>query len=246
MSDDFERQGPSPETPGTDGDESLAGLSGSTEASGPAIPRYRILGPIGIGGMGVVYRAEDIRLRRMVALKFLPPALTPNPRAKARFLNEARAASALDHPNLCTIHEIDETDDGELFLVMAYYDGETLEAKLRRGPLPVARAIEIARHVALGVGRAHEHGIAHRDIKPANIMITARGEVKVLDFGLAKLAGQRPLTDPGVPAVLSNTWRRNRSREAPSITAPTSGRSASCCTRWSRDDGRSAARTSGR
>jgi non-specific serine/threonine protein kinase len=164
------------------------------------ISHYQILGEIGAGGMGVVCKAEDVRLGRTVAIKFIPAARTRDEGAKQRFIQEARAASALDHPNLCTIHEIDESADGELFLVMAYYDGETLEAKLRHGPLPPVRAIDIARQVALGLGRAHEHGIAHRDVKPANIMITARGEVKVLDFGLAKLAGQRPLTEPGVPA----------------------------------------------
>jgi serine/threonine protein kinase/tetratricopeptide (TPR) repeat protein len=168
--------------------------------SARTISHYQILGEIGSGGMGIVCKAEDVRLGRTVAIKFIPSARTRDEAAKQRFIQEARAASALDHPNLCTIHEIDETDDGELFLVMAYYDGETLEAKLRHGPLPPARAIDIARQVALGLGRAHEHGIAHRDVKPANIMITARGEVKVLDFGLAKLAGQRPLTEPGVPA----------------------------------------------
>jgi len=164
------------------------------------VSHYQILGELGSGGMGIVCKAEDVRLGRTVAIKFIPAARTRDERAKQRFIQEARAASALDHPNLCTIHEIDETHDGELFLVMAYYDGETLEEKLRHGPLPPARAIDVARQVALGLGRAHEHGIAHRDVKPANIMITARGEVKVLDFGLAKLAGQRPLTEPGVPA----------------------------------------------
>src|SRR5262249_45277508 len=141
----------------------------SSEADGRAVPRYRILGPIGIGGMGIVYRAEDTRLGRLVALKFLHPTLTPNPRAKARFPSDARAASALDHPNICTVYEVGEAAEGQLYLAMAFYEGETLKRCLERGPLPVAEALDISLQVARGLAKAHRHGIVHRDIKPANL-----------------------------------------------------------------------------
>jgi Tol biopolymer transport system component len=168
------------------------------------LPRYRILGLAGTGGMGVVYRAEDTLLGRTVALKFLPPMLTPNPRAKQRFLNEARAASALDHPNICTIYEVGETVEGQLYLAMACYDGETLKRRLEGGPLAVAEAVHIALQVAHGLAKAHQRGIIHRDIKPANLMITADGIVKILDFGIAKLPEQT-LAGPllGTPAYMS-------------------------------------------
>jgi Tol biopolymer transport system component len=154
--------------------------------------------------MGVVYRAEDSLLGRTVALKFLPPMLTPNPRAKARFLNEARAASALDHPNICTIYEVGETAEGQLYLAMAYYEGETLKQRLERGPLPVVEALHIALQIARGLAKAHRHGIVHRDIKPANLMITADGLVKILDFGIARLPDQT-LSGPllGTPGYMA-------------------------------------------
>src|SRR4051794_39886504 len=164
---------------------------------GRVVSHYRILEHLGGGGMGVVYKAEDAKLHRTVALKFLIPELTRNPAAKERFLHEARAASALDHPNICTIFEVDETLEGQLYLAMAFYDGETLEERIFRGPLAPAEAIGIAVQVARGLARAHESGIIHRDIKPANIIITARGEAKIVDFGLAKLAGQVGLTRNG-------------------------------------------------
>jgi TolB-like protein len=144
-----------------------------------------------------VYQAEDLRLRRTVALKFLPPELVSDPETKARFLQEARAASSLDHPNICTIHEIDETADGRIFIAMACYEGETLAERLGRGPLPPDEAVDVAMQVARGLDRAHERGIVHRDIKPANIFIPADGPVKILDFGLAKLAGGTRITRTG-------------------------------------------------
>ncbi|MFL6234201.1 MAG: protein kinase domain-containing protein [Thermoanaerobaculia bacterium] len=166
--------------------------------------RYRLLDLVGTGGMGVVYRAEDTLLGRTVALKFLPPMLAPNTQAKARFLNEARAASALDHPNLCTIYEVGETAEGQLFLAMAFYEGETLKQRLERGPLPAAEALRIASQVARGLAKAHDYGIVHRDIKPANLMLTPDGLVKILDFGLARLPDQ-PLSGPlfGTPGYMS-------------------------------------------
>ncbi len=164
---------------------------------GQIISHYKIIEQLGAGGMGLVYKAEDIKLRRQVALKFLPPELSYDPDAKERFVHEAQAASALDHPNICTVHEIGETQDGSLFIAMACYDGETLKDRIRRGPLNVNDALSIAAQVAHGLARAHEAGIVHRDIKPANIMVTSHGEVKILDFGVAKLAGLTKLTRTG-------------------------------------------------
>ncbi len=164
---------------------------------GQTISHYKILEKLGGGGMGVVYKAEDTKLKRLVALKFLPPDLTRDEEAKERFVHEARAASALDHPNICVIHEIDETEDGRIFICMAYYEGETLKKKVASGTLPVAEAIDIAIQIAQGLAKAHEYGITHRDIKPANVMITKDGIVKILDFGLAKLAGASKLTKTG-------------------------------------------------
>jgi len=157
-------------------------------AAPPSLDRYTILETVGRGGMGVVYRACDMRLGREVALKFLSPHLLADETAKHRFMVEARATAALDHPNICTIHEVGETDDGQLYIVMAYYDGEPLDAMIERGPLPLDLALRIARDVTRGLSRAHERGIVHRDIKPANVVLTADGVVKVLDFGIAKLS----------------------------------------------------------
>ena len=164
---------------------------------GKTISHYRILEKLGEGGMGVVYRAEDTKLRRTVALKFLPPELTRDPEAKERFIQEAQAASALDHPNICNIHEIDETAEGQLFICMAHYEGETLKERIRRGPLDALEAVQIAIQVGQGLANAHSQGIIHRDVKPANIIITKDGVAKILDFGLAKLAGQARLTKTG-------------------------------------------------
>ena len=144
--------------------------------------------------MGVVYQATDPRLKRTVAIKLLPPDLTRDETAKQRFLQEAQAASALDHPNICTIHEINETDDGQLYLVMAHYEGETLKDRITRGPLDLSDAIDIATQVGEGLAKAHAAGIVHRDIKPANLMVTKDGTIKILDFGLAKLTGAEGVT----------------------------------------------------
>jgi serine/threonine protein kinase/tetratricopeptide (TPR) repeat protein len=158
---------------------------------GTTISHYRILEKLGGGGMGVVYRAEDIKLRRPVALKFLPQELTRDAEAKRRFIHEAQAASALQHHNICTIHEIDETPDGQIFICMDCYDGETLKEKIARGPMRVEEAVEVALQIAEGLSKAHEAGMVHRDVKPANIMVTKDGVVKIVDFGLAKLAGTK-------------------------------------------------------
>ena len=161
---------------------------------GKKISHYRILTKLGGGSMGVVYRAEDLDLKRTVALKFLPPDLTREPDARRRFLREARAASALDHPNICTIHEIGESEDDQIFMAMACYEGETLKGKIRRGPLGAEEVRKTAIHLARGLAKAHEAGIIHRDIKPANIFITNDGLAKILDFGVAKLVDAGTIT----------------------------------------------------
>jgi len=161
---------------------------------GKIILHYRILEKLGSGGMGVVYKAEDTKLQRTVAVKFLSQDLTRDEEAKKRFMHEAQAASALDHPNIGTIYEVGQTDDGQMFIVMAYYDGETLKGKIERGPQPIDEAIGIALQIGQGLAKAHGKEIVHRDIKPANIMITSDKVVKIVDFGLAKLAGRTKLT----------------------------------------------------
>jgi len=164
---------------------------------GQTVSHYRILEELGAGGMGVVYKAEDTKLKRTVALKFLPPELTRDKDAKIRFIHEAQAASALQHHNICAIHEIDETQDGRTFISMDCYEGETLKEKIAKGPLALDEAIDIVGQVAEGLAKAHEAGMVHRDVKPANIIITSDGVVKVVDFGLAKLAGQTRVTKTG-------------------------------------------------
>ena len=161
---------------------------------GTKLGPYEIVSELGRGGMGVVYTAHDPRLDRHVAIKLLPPDLTRDDTAKQRFLQEAKAASALDHPNICNIHEINETADGQLYLVMAHYGGETLKERIARGPLALDDAIDIATQVGQGLAEAHSAGIVHRDIKPANLLVTKNGVVKILDFGLAKLAGVEGVT----------------------------------------------------
>ncbi len=153
------------------------------------ITHYKVLHEVGRGGMGVVCKAEDVRLKRMVALKFLPAHLTQDEAQRKRLLLEARAASSLDHPNICTIHEIEEAADGQIVLVMAFYEGETLSARILRGRLELEPAVEIATRILSGLQHAHKHGVVHRDIKPSNVILTASGDVKIVDFGLAKLAG---------------------------------------------------------
>ncbi len=164
---------------------------------GETFSHYRVVEHLGGGGMGVVYKAQDLRLGRTVALKFLPPELSRDDDAIARFRNEARAASALDHPSICTIHDIDETSDGRLFIAMAFCEGETLKRRLAGGPLDIVEALRIARHVADALALAHHHGIVHRDIKPANLIVTPQPGVKVVDFGIAKLADSPAVTRTG-------------------------------------------------
>lgn len=155
--------------------------------------KYRIVEEIGHGGMGVVYKAEDIKLKRCVALKFLPPHLMDSPELKERFLVEAQAAAALNHPNICVIHEVGESEERP-YIAMEFVDGETLRDRIRKGPLKTEEALDIAVQIAAGLGEAHGKGIIHRDIKSANIMVTTKGQAKVMDFGLAKLRGGSSLT----------------------------------------------------
>lgn len=164
---------------------------------GRTVGQYLILEQLGSGGMGIVYKAHDNKLDRTVALKFLPPHLSSDDNAKQRFIQEARAASALDHANICTIHDIGEDDDGKLFIVMSFYEGQTLKYRLQEGALSVDDAVTIAYQIARGLATSHEAGIVHRDIKPANIMVTRKGDVKILDFGVAKLSESADLTQSG-------------------------------------------------
>jgi len=161
---------------------------------GTKISHYKILEKLGGGGMGIVYKAQDLNLDRFVALKFLPPTFSLDEETKQRFIHEARAASSLQHHNICTIHEIDETDDGQLFICMDCYEGETLRKKIKSGLLKIDEAVNISIQVSQGLSVAHEKGIIHRDIKPANIFITDRNEVKILDFGLAKSSAYTRIT----------------------------------------------------
>jgi serine/threonine protein kinase/tetratricopeptide (TPR) repeat protein len=149
---------------------------------------YEVVDRIGAGGMGVVYKARDLKLERFVALKFLPPGLNASKLDKERFLKEARIASSLDHPNTGVIHGIEETDDGHTFIVMAYYEGQSLAHRIQDGPLPAAEVVDIAVQIARGLADAHSHNIIHRDIKPSNVMLTPNGMVKIVDFGLAHVS----------------------------------------------------------
>ena len=163
---------------------------------GQTISHYKILEKLGEGGMGVVYKAEDTKLKRTVALKFLPPEFTRDKDAKERFSIEAQAAAALSHSNIVTVHEIDECED-QIYIAIEYVKGQSLKDKIESGPLNINEALKIAIQVAEGLNEAHEKGIVHRDIKSANIMITDKGQVKIMDFGLAKLKGKSKLTKAG-------------------------------------------------
>ncbi len=190
------------------GSEAGAGLEGaSVTRTLAALPppiskdaliagKYRIIGELGRGGMGVVYKAEDARLQRIVALKFLPPELTHIPEIRDRFRQEAKAAAALDHPHICTIYDFDQAED-RAFISMAFIEGRSLRERIGSGPLELEEALKIAAQVAEGLEEAHGKGIVHRDIKSANIMVTPKGQAKVMDFGLARVAGATLVTQEG-------------------------------------------------
>ena len=164
---------------------------------GKSLSHYKITAELGRGGMGVVYKAVDTKLDRTVAIKVLPPDMTRDPIAKKRFIHEAKAASALDHPNICTIHAIEETDEEQMFIVMAYYEGSSLAEYVDGADLDLEQILNFSIQACRGLHRAHRSDIIHRDIKPANLMVTTEGEIKIVDFGLAKVSNQTQITQEG-------------------------------------------------
>ena len=164
---------------------------------GREIAQYTIVGYIGGGGMGVVYKAEDRKLGRFAALKFLPTSVGFDPNARERFMREARSASALDHANICTIYEVNETGAGNIYIAMAFYEGQTLDGLMERGVVEVDRAVDLSIQITDGLAAAHMRGIVHRDMKPANVFVTTDGTVKILDFGLAKTGESAVITQAG-------------------------------------------------
>ena len=212
---------------------------------GSSISHYKILSKLGEGGMGVVYKAIDAKLNRSVALKFLATHLLGENEEKTRFIREAQAAAALDHPNICTVHEIDEID-GQTFIAMACVEGQSVKQKIAARPLKLDEALEIAIQTAQGLKAAHQKGIVHRDVKPANLMLTEEGQVKIMDFGLAQLAERSRLTKTatilGTPAYMSP----EQAQKSATDRRTTFGRWASWSMRWLRASCRSSVSASKR
>ncbi|NOR13620.1 MAG: protein kinase, partial [Candidatus Aminicenantes bacterium] len=177
--------------------KTLVTRSESLQKGSSIAGRYQILEELGRGGMGVVYKAHDTKLKRTVALKFLPSELTHISEIKERFMREAQAAAALDHPNICTVHEFDEAEE-KTFISMAYIEGQSLRKKIESGPLELDQALGIATQVAEGLQIAHKKGVVHRDIKSANIMVTEDNQAKIMDFGLARITGGTLITQEGM------------------------------------------------
>src|SRR5215471_10621990 len=172
---------------------------------GKTVGHYRITAKLGAGGMGLVFLAEDTRLERKAAIKFLPAEMTADPERRQRFLTEAKAASALNHPHVCVVYDVGETDDGVPFIAMEFVEGQTLGALAKQGPLATSWVVQIAIQVADALDAAHSRRIVHRDIKPDNISLNERGHVKVLDFGLAKRMLQESAGSPGKTVDMQQT-----------------------------------------
>src|ERR1700682_4510514 len=168
------------------------------------VSHYRLLEPLGSGGMGVVYRAEDTTLGRTVALKFLPPQIVHDPKQVQRFREEARTASALNHPNICTIYEVAE-EQGEMFIAMEFVEGRPLSEAIRDGRVSTSSVVRYARQIAGALEHAHARGVIHRDLKPLNIVITPDGDAKILDFGLAKRTNPNDVTRKTLQAATATT-----------------------------------------